>query len=192
MRRKDRTVEDEMVKVFGEDFISFAMACDCTDEVYAFVKCREYYGHIDRLRHSPAIKSVLSSFDSPCFLSDIEVSNFIESTKPKASVSIFRPGDVVKVTGGPLSNLFGIVVREAGGGRYAVAFRFHTRKFREHILGEHLTLEENLFNFVRQPVVYPTEACHHPESVSDIQERIIHELGIDWEGNRKCQKERGR
>jgi hypothetical protein len=152
LRRRGSSVEQEMRSAFEGDFIDFAMTFDGSEETYAFVKCSDYHRHVTRLRHSPAIKTVLASFDSPCFVSESEVRDFIESANPPVRSGEFRVGDVVRVVNGCLANLAGLVVKEMGKNCYLVAFRFHIRRFRQRILAKDLTLVGNIFKMVRSPV----------------------------------------
>jgi len=146
-----------MRNAFEGDFVDFSMAFDGSEETYAFVKCHNYHSHVDRLKHSPAIKTVLASFDSPCFLSDLEVKDFITSAKPTVESGVFKTGDVVRVKNGFLSNLVGLVIKAVGKRRYSVAFNFHIRRFRQRISAKDLILVGNVFRVVRSPVVAPAK-----------------------------------
>jgi hypothetical protein len=158
LRRRGSSVEQEMRSAFEADFVDFAMMFDGSEETYAFVKCHDYHSHVNRLKHSPAIKLVLSSFDSPSFLSDLEVRDFVASASPKVETGEFRTGDVVRVKNGFLSNLVGLVIKAVGKKRYSVAFNFHIRRFRQCISAKDLTLVDNVFRVVRSPVTTPAES----------------------------------
>jgi hypothetical protein len=153
-----------MQNAFGDDFVDFVMTFDGSEETYAFVKCLNYHRHIDRLKHSPAIKTVLASFDSPCFVSETEVRDFISSANPPVRSCEFRAGDVVRVVNGALSNLVGLVVEDAGKNRYLVSFSFHIRRFRQRIPAKDLTFIGNIFRVVRSPVIPPVKTKRRPSS----------------------------
>jgi len=148
LRRSKRTVEQEMTRVFGEDFVDFSMMHPSVEDVYAFVKIKDYHKHCDRLRGSPAIKNVLASIDHPCFLSDEEVQVFLESAKPIDDQKHFKVGDAVRVVSGYLMNLTGVVARVVNKDRYSILFKFHTRQFLEILSVNELQFDFNILNIM--------------------------------------------
>jgi hypothetical protein len=170
------------------------MTYDGSEETYTFVKCRDYHSHLNRLRHSPAIKTVLTSFDSPCFLSDVEVKDFIDSANPVVDTREFHAGDVVQIKNGFLSNLVGLIIKPVGKSSYSVAFSFHIRKFRHHISAKDLTLVGNIFKVVRSPVVSPRKVRRVVRRVSTCPRRVEKKTNGHRQSrkhrttNRKCKK----
>jgi hypothetical protein len=146
-------VEQEMRRIFGKDFVSFQITPQQTDDTYAFVKTKDYVSHSDALRNSAAVVSVLNSSEHPCFLTDGEVDEFIESATPLSSVREYRVGDMVKVVTGCLSGLVGMVTGPAAvKNRYKVLFKFHIRNFTERLKVQDLEYITNIFCFIRAPV----------------------------------------
>jgi transcription antitermination factor NusG len=155
LRRKSRSVEKEIRKAFGVDFLDFAITPDVSksEDVYAFVKCKSYHNHKEGIRNCIAIKSVLASIDSPCFLSDDEVKQFVDSAAVTLSDERFKVGDIVEVTNGMYKGLHGIVIEVQKKQVYSVLFSFHIRRFQEVIRAQDLELSCNVLSVVsRVPV----------------------------------------
>ena len=191
LRRRNSSVEQEMRDSFEGDFIDFDMAYDGSEETYAFVKCLDYHSHINRLRHSPAIKSVLSSFDSPCFLSDSEVKDFIVSATPKIETGEFKTGDVVLVKKGVFANLVGIVLKPAKKkSHYSIAFKFHIRHFHESIPASDLHFVDNIFRVIRVPVTTPAKGRpkQHTSPHTGGREKLCNERIQNRAAHRKCKR----
>jgi transcription antitermination factor NusG len=155
-RRGKVMLQAEMNKIFGPDMLElrvvFGEEHKDVEEFYAFVRCTNYHDHVSALMGSSAIKSVLSTYDNPVYLSDAEVKEFIESIEYEDVPDNLAVGDVVKVKEGYLSGLTGLVTKARESHTYQVTFRFHTRKFHEEMPISHLTLVESIFSHLKVPV----------------------------------------
>lgn len=158
LRRNSRSVEDEARRVFGKDMLGFEIMPEPAEELYAFVKVRDYPKYIEKLRQSSAVKSVLASFENPSLLSDVEVQEFIESATPIQDLRQFRIGDVVRVQKGWLSNLVGMVVGISPRNKYSVLFKFHIRQFRNVLKAQDLMFLSNIFSVMRTPVTHSNKS----------------------------------
>lgn len=170
LRRKTRSVENEVKKAFGSDFLGFSITPDVSksEDVYAFVKCKNYHNHKDGIRNCIAIKSVLASIDSPCFLSDDEVLQFLDSAAVNLSNERFKIGDIVEVTNGCYKGLHGVVTEVMKKQMYSVLFSFHIRRFQEKISAQDLELSCNVLNVVsRIPVSGCIDKQYRQERVHD-------------------------
>jgi transcription antitermination factor NusG len=147
LRRGIAAVREDTERVFGDDFLGFELVDTDQEEVYAFAKCADYLSHLSSIRGSPAIKGVLPSFDSPFYLSDKEVRDFVNSSKP-APPSHLKRGDIVAVKAGYLKNLTGIVVKGLSRGEYMVVFRLFMKRFWEELPASHLERTGNLFDML--------------------------------------------
>lgn len=152
LRRYKRSVEDEMRRVFGKDYLAFDIMPESAEDVYAFVRIRDYAAHLDSFKSNASVKSVLPSAENPYFISDEEVQKFIESATPCTVVQHFRVGDIVRVQSGWLKNLVGLVVSISPHDRYSVLFKFHIRQFRRVMKAQDLVGLSNLFSSVRIPI----------------------------------------
>lgn len=150
LRRRNQSVEKEIRRVFGKDFIAFRMTAEGAEEVYAFVRCREYFKYVDKIRQSSAIKSVLATNENPYFLSNFEVSEFVESAKPVKIVCQFQPGDIVRVKDGCYSNLTGLIVESISSRTCLVMFSFHIRRFCEKIHTQDLEKVASVLHVVKR------------------------------------------
>lgn len=155
-RRGKEVIELELFKVFGDDLVELRVIIDdeSTDaeEYYAFIRCRNYQEHLSKLMNCRVIKGVLSSYDSPTYLSHEDVKGFISSINEEEIPECLSVGDVVKVNEGYLSGLTGLVVKDKGSMIYEVKFKFHTREFEEEIPITHLTLVDSVFDHLKIPV----------------------------------------
>lgn len=154
LRRGENVIRGEIKKIFGKDFIDFSLTpSDNTEETYAFVKARNYSSHSERFASSALVKCILPNSESPFFLSDQEVFDFVTSATPQGDTNKFIPGDIVRVTKGYLSNLTGIVIGSSEKDQYAVVFRFYLRHFSEIVNVSCLERHGNIFDLVKFPVV---------------------------------------
>lgn len=171
--RKGRDVlSKEIGRIFGDDLLELRVALDDDDvdpeELYAFVRCAKYFPYVKKLRESPAVRKVLSSYENPVFLSDGDVSGFIGSVETKKDTKILHIGDVVTIKDGYLSGLTGIVSERISEELYRISFKFHTRKFTEKMSVNSLEFTDNIFDHLKVPVI---------GSIDNLQE-----CGIQWIG----------
>ena len=139
-------VDREIASIFAGDLLEKRAVRsveikDSTGEYYLFVRCVNYHDHLERLRKSMAVVSVVPTYDAPHVFNDVEIRDFVASVeKPKRKRDLER-GDMVQVTEGYLKNLFGVVEHSEGRDRYKVAFSFHLRRFSD-------TLSSSCLQFV--------------------------------------------
>jgi hypothetical protein len=150
-----KALAGELCRVFGEDLEEVRIVCDesmdASGEYYSFIKCSNYYAHMDDAVASHAIANVVLSYEEPSYLTDREVDEFMDSVLVAESSRIFVVGDMVKVTEGLTSGLNGIIV-EPGYEECTVAFSIYTRKFTEKIPVTSLEYVDNVFLHVKFPV----------------------------------------
>lgn len=152
-------LEREVRVIFGEDLRSVVVVLDQRrqmfgDHCFVFVECRNYAAHVEQLRQSRAIVAVVPEYDNPSFVPPHEVAQFDRSVRLRGRPARLYAGDIVTVTSGYLSDLKGIVLREASPTSYYVIFRFHVRSFVEIISADALEHDGNVFDHVRVPVVF--------------------------------------
>jgi hypothetical protein len=141
-----------MSKLMGSSFCDFRMPDDGVgDYCYAFIKCSLEEGYMEKLRRSPHVLMVLESYDSPTFLGDDEVENFIV-VEDEVEAPCLAYGDEVKVGGdSPYVGLCGIAVF-AGCEATQVLFRFHTISRRIWLPNRVLRKTGNVFSRLKFPV----------------------------------------
>jgi transcription antitermination factor NusG len=156
-RRGKEVIESELLKIFGSNLIELRVIIDDdnqdAEEYYTFIRCRSYQEHVSQLMACRVVKSVLSTYENPVYLSHEDVKAFIESINEESIPDNLTVGDVVKVKEGYLSGLTGLVTRDRGSRVYDVMFKFHTRKFEEEIPITHLTLVDSIFDHLKMPVL---------------------------------------
>ena len=103
------------------------------------------------MARSRAVSGVMRSYEAPSYLSDREVNDFLESVTEASRPHEFVMGDVVRVTEGVFSELFGIVV-ESDGDSCVVDLRLFTRRFVERLPVTSLFYVDNVFLHLRFPV----------------------------------------
>ena len=150
-----KALAGELCRVFGDDLEEVRIVCDeqmeASGEYYSFIKCSDYFTHMEDAAASHAIASVVSSYEDPSYLTDAEVDEFVESVQVAESARVFVLGDIVKVTEGLTSGLNGIVV-EPGEKECLVVFRIYTRRFVKKISVTSLEYLDNVFLHVKYPV----------------------------------------
>jgi hypothetical protein len=150
-----KALAGELCRVFGDDLEEVRIVCDekmeASGEYYSFIKCSDYFTHMEEASSSHAISSVVLSYEEPSYLTDAEVDEFVDSVMDAESGRVFVLGDMVKVTEGLTSGLNGIVV-EPGEAECLVAFRIYTRRFVEKISVTSLEYLDNVFLHVKFPV----------------------------------------
>ena len=145
--------QHELARLVGDCFVDFRMVDDGFDgDCYSFLKCRLDMGNfMEGLRLSANVMSVLDTYDSPSYLSDEEIEQFIVDDDDEV-VQQLRYGDTVQVGGdGTFSGLKGVVTL-AGLGESQVLFRFHTVTLRRWLKNEELILTGNVFSRLKLPV----------------------------------------
>jgi len=150
----ERHLWREMGLIFGDDFEDVRLigerldedAYELYSESYAFVKCRSYEHHAQRLKASSLIQLVLPSFHSPDIVSEDAIETFDRAARVKCgNNSPVSVGDIVLVRSGYLENLYGVVVREGKKDRFEVMFRLHTRHFIEEVSERNLSARGSVF-----------------------------------------------
>lgn len=184
-----KAADREIASIFGADMLEKRTVCNAemygsTGEYYLFLRCANYHDHLDRLRKSLAVVSVVPTYESPHAFSDAEIGEFMASVeKPKKPRELER-GDMVQVTEGYLKNLFGVVEHSEGRDKYKVAFSFHLRKFSD-------TLSVSCLQFVANVLGREGE-------VSSAKSREVHavvkrtHLYREKDRDRKCGSRKGR
>jgi hypothetical protein len=145
-------VTQEIKRLAGDSFMDFRIVDDGYEgDSYSFIKCRLMGNYMEKFRGSPNVVSVLDSYDSPVYLGDEEVEQFIIDDS-QDEVKQFVYGDMVLVGGeGPFSGLKGVVVGSEQL-QSEVVFRFHTLSLRRWLLNEELILTGNVFSCLKLPV----------------------------------------
>ena len=172
IHRSRNSVDSEMRRVFGKDFLDFTITHFQADNVYAFVRVRNYDRHLDAFRNSPSVSSVLNSLEHPSLLSDSEVKAFVESATPVSGEREYHPGDIVRIISGCYSSLIGVVTGQITNGRYRVLLKFHIRNFTERFKTQELEYIINIFSIRKTPAlcqkdVVSATVLHHIEVCSD-------------------------
>ena len=145
-------VHDEMRRLAGDSFIDFRFVDDEFDsDSYSFVKCRIKGAYMEKFRASHYIVSVLDSYDSPVYLEDKDVLQFMADKEPEVTLR-FNNGDTVRVDGeGYYANLYGIVL-EGMDLQSLVLFRFHTLSIQVWLSNEELVKTGSFFDYLKFPV----------------------------------------
>ena len=148
---------DQITAALEKDLIEKKVVCNehmttSTGEYYVFIRCHNYYSHIENLKRISAIVSVIPSFENPHFFTTKEIQSFagsvVDSDKPGKLIK----GDMVLVKEGYLKNLYGVVGGDFVGKKYKVLFSFHLRKFSENITVANLQLIGNIFDTNLKPI----------------------------------------
>lgn len=141
-------LEKEMRQLAGKSFISVRLKDDDFDgDRYSFLNCTK---DIDMAKFRSCINvvTVLESYDNLTYLSDNEVSEFLEIE----DICKIRRGDMVSVGGdGYYSGLHGVVMNSSDS-MSEVFFRFHTVLRQEWLDNDDLEVHGNLFNKLKLPV----------------------------------------
>lgn len=158
------TVEKELNNIFGKDLIDVVFVgsylsneyYEMQVENYIFVKCLNYYNHIEKLKQSSIIFGVLDSYDHPSYVGENEVYQFRATVKRKTTDSniTLSVGDKVEVREGYLKDLNGVVVKIISSNKCKVFFKFYTRSFVEIIWRSNLIYSGSIFEHIKFPVVY--------------------------------------
>jgi len=151
-------VRAEMKKVFGASLHDVVIVGDelspdffeSTSENYVFVKCSNYFEHVDKLRRSKIVIGVLDDFDHPNFCDEGEVKRFARNVGTEEREYLY--GDLVCVREGYLKGLRGVVIRMARVGFFVVFFRLYTKSFTEELSSSNLVFEMNIRDSFRFPV----------------------------------------
>ena len=120
--------------IFGESFIDSLLIRDNQGSIdnYIFVKCIDYFSHIEKLKESSFVFNVLESFENPKFISEKEIETFGKSLGKK-ELDILVAGDIVKATETYLNGLYGIVIKNYGNDAYLVKFKFYVKDIFEKL-----------------------------------------------------------
>jgi hypothetical protein len=150
VRRGPVAAKEEVCRLAGDAYVDFRLANDDFDgELYSFVKVDKRLLSLESFRKSQRILGVLSSYDSPTFLSDSEVQGFV--VDEEVEHTCFRYGDMVSVSGdNPFSGLKG-VVELPGYDESQVIFRFHAETKRAWLDNTELEVYGNVFDVVKFP-----------------------------------------
>jgi hypothetical protein len=169
---KDAVVS-EIQGVFGDDLFEARIVCDDvmeqTGEYFTLVKCSNYFDHMDSLKGSAAVLSVVPSYGEPAFLSKAEVDGFSQSVDEEPPPSDLIYGDIVRVTSDVrpshlqfLAGLHGIVVKFGGRTNWVfVFFRFETRCFEYAISSTSLDFIGNVLETMAVPPFKRTVKRHN-------------------------------
>jgi hypothetical protein len=146
-------VTQEVKRLTSDSFVDFHFVDDGYDgDCYSFVKCRLMGDYMERFRASHYVVSVLDSYDSPAYLGDEEVEQFVVDDS-QDEINQLRYGDIVLVGGdGVYSGLKGVVVVSEQL-HSQVLFRFHTLSLRRMVSNEELILTGNVFSHLKFPAV---------------------------------------
>jgi hypothetical protein len=162
----------EIKRLTSDSFVDFRLVDDGYEgDVYSFVKCRLMGNYMEKFRASHNVVSVLDSYDSPVYLSDSEVEQFLVDDSQE-EIKQFRYGDAVLVGGEDVfSGLKGVVVK-AERLRSEVLFRFHTLSLRKWLSNEELILVGNVFSHLKFPA----------KDISFLQQRDKHPVTKEARG----------
>jgi len=151
---------EETSSIFGDDLVDFVVVeIPSTEDGeiesnYGFVKCSNYYDHVDKLKRSSLVTGVLPSYESPSLIDDSEIQTFRKSSiKEKKKPSTFKKGDIVQIRRGYLRNLTGVVAEELVCKRYRVIFQLFTKKFSSTLHASSMIFVGNLFDTYRRPIL---------------------------------------
>lgn len=165
-RHGDReAVDREIASIFGQDLIDARTVCNeemsgSTGEYYLFLKCGNYDDHLERLKKSAVVVSVIPSYENPHRFNDNEVDEFAGSVEEPKKPGELDEGDMVRVTEGYLKNLYGVVERKSRSGIYKVVFSFHLRRFSDILSVSCLQFVANILRREKAPAPVKTQEVY--------------------------------
>lgn len=151
-------IKSELTNIFGKDLCDVVIIADKLSEEnyemqlenYLFVKVRNYFTYIDKLRDNDMVFGVLDSYENPSFLTDEEVHKFKNSMQVKfSSVEQLQEGDIVTVKEGYLKNLKGVIIKRLANNKCKVMFKLYTKSFTKTMFRSNLVLENNISYVLR-------------------------------------------
>jgi hypothetical protein len=151
-------VENEIRKIFGSDLRDIQTvrneALIASGGYYCLVLCSDYFAHVSDLKLLVPDICVIDSVDSPRWLTNREVKDFVQSSDLSKATPIVRNGDIVLVSEGYLQNLYGLVCGTSGtkGQRCRISFKTHLRTFTETVAAKSLKIVGNFFQKKKFPV----------------------------------------
>lgn len=178
----DKAVLRELTVVFGRDLLGHKIVCNekiaDSGEYYLFVRCGNYWDHVEALNRCHFVTGVIPSRDSPHHFSTREISEFLSSAGQKETVNgCLASGDVVLVKDGYLKGLYGVVTKELPRKKFKVFFSFYVRQFSE-------ALRESSLEFIGKVSGYefPSEVDGKPIVIGA---HVVHHRKLHRESGRK-------
>lgn len=171
-RQGEEIVAREMKSIFGADLqdVHLVVEDEMDEESYCFIKCSHPGNYIEELRRSRSIVNVLAHYDSPSYLSDEEVNQFIAQGEAQSQCPVY--GDMVFVTKEiPYDGLYGVVV-EPDYERSRIMFRLHTTRTSAWLHNENLHRTGSVFDCVKFP--FETGNFISGESEDDVSKSQFH------------------
>ncbi len=152
-----KIIREDIENVFGDDLLDTVILCDRLSkeifemnvENYVFVKVKNYFPHVKKMKDSNIIFGVLDSYDNPTPIDESEVFKFKDSLKSKSNEEELKVFDAVQVKEGYLKGLTGIVTEKpsVATGKYKVVFKFHTNLRTEGMYRKNLVYLFNILDF---------------------------------------------
>lgn len=152
------SIKSELTNIFDKDLCDVVIIADKLSEEnyemqlenYLFVKVKNYFAYIDKLRDNEMVFGVLDTYENPSFLTDEEVHKFKNSMQIKFnSVEQLQEGDIITVKEGYLKNLKGVIIKRLANNKCKVMFKLYTKSFAKTMFRSNLVLENNISYVLR-------------------------------------------
>jgi len=181
-------IDDLVKRLFSDDYIEHVLfdleeALSDNLGVYVFVKCTNYQSHGNTLFQNVNITNVLDSYKNIRPIPEEEIFStrktaakiFSDDDYVSNRTGFLMEGDIVTVRYGHLSNLKGVVLREAHEDNYEVFFRLFTTVITEILPIDCLQFNSSIFKHYKFPLKTKSEK-HIKRVVKKYKKRLTKTL----------------